>query len=1104
MDIRIKKLIASVLMLALFIDSAGFSCVFEKTVFGAEQNFTEIEEIIDTEKDSIEDEEIQIESIDEAEEILTGDETPDKIYPNVGDGGMIAYLTGDTLTFSGVGKMKNWTNFVDVPWYEDRRSINNIVIPGGITTIGEQAFKETSITSIDIPDTVTEINTGAFLFCNKLSTVTMPITAKVTDNAFVDTEPSVFTLFSLIKGADGTKTVNYTEVSAKKLPWNKMPDTATIDIATDIEEIGEYTFYKAKAIKNIRLENVSKIGKSAFEGCTGFSDLYLDNSTVSIEIGDRAFKECKDMDNVTVPISIIPNADAFAGCEKLARIDLLSGTGIGTDYSMDTYINTPWYVADKINGKSNVIQSIDSSITKFGNYTFAYCENITTLPTLGSDVDKLGKGMLLGCKKLTEFKIPDKVLNIENEVFADCNALSKLTLHKNIKTIGNYSFRECDGLISFKVPEETLQMNETTFFGCDNITALTYERVLEEYKWYRTTDYKDNTYYDLAANLTKATKDIKIYLKPYKDEPVVDPVYYHVYLRYGDNLISDNKLLKEDGVDLYFSDPGTPTAPRSGVSFEGWYEDKEFKTKVVFPLKLENEKTDIYSKWDCLHEDTKIVITKQPTCVEKGLCDIVCTFPACGAIVIKDKEIDPTDHEIIECVIEEYEKNPANFEVFEEPTLSSKGKAHPKCKKCREFTDITQTLVLPELFSDEAVHKVSDTEYTVNIVKGTTVTIPAIAKAPTDVKWVAKFEELKIACVSTKGEITAEKYGRVDLNVRRYSVYSKVESECKYTDYAIHIKVTDPAFSEKKYFIKTGDELNLDDIYVNVGKGNTKLDKEIKIKDEKIVAYNDGTFTGLKYGNTVVEVYILNKFCGSCRIYVDDPHMSDATVSILNGKGYQLRVSGTNSKIKWSSSDESIATVTNKGKVKPVSTGTVTITAKLEKFGDAEISAVVYVDKPVLTPSYEVLMLDEDKDIKKSYTIAVTKTSGEATDWKTTNKFAEVSDTGEVTGLKAGTSTITCIINKIKHKCTVKVCDPVIAGAKAVKRRKRTKFTVKQVIKDSEIEWSSSDISIAVVSPDGTVIGIGKGVANISATVSVVNSKGEKLTRVVSKEIEVK
>lgn len=71
------------------------------------------------------------------------------------------------------GKIKNGKIIESA--FEGNKSIRNITIPDGVTTIGYRAFLEcTSLTSVTIPDSVTTIGGGAFSDCSSLTSVTIP------------------------------------------------------------------------------------------------------------------------------------------------------------------------------------------------------------------------------------------------------------------------------------------------------------------------------------------------------------------------------------------------------------------------------------------------------------------------------------------------------------------------------------------------------------------------------------------------------------------------------------------------------------------------------------------------------------------------------------------------------------------------------------------------------------------------------------------------------------------------------------------------------------------------------------------------------------------
>ena len=144
-------------------------------------------------------------------------------------------------------------------------SLNTIVIPNSVTSIGTNAFSFCSgLKTVTIPNSVTSIGTNAFSFCSGLKTVTIP-------NSVTDIGDEAFYYCT-----------GLTEVT----------------IPNSVTSIGSGTFEDCSGLKTVTIPNsVTDIGDEAFYYCTGLKTVTIGNSVKSI--GDKAFYHCSSLEHVT-------------------------------------------------------------------------------------------------------------------------------------------------------------------------------------------------------------------------------------------------------------------------------------------------------------------------------------------------------------------------------------------------------------------------------------------------------------------------------------------------------------------------------------------------------------------------------------------------------------------------------------------------------------------------------------------------------------------------------------------------------------------------------------------------------------------------------------
>ena len=181
-------------------------------------------------------------------------------------------------------------------------SLTQIELPNSITTIGYEAFSEcTALTQIELPYSITYISFYAFEGCTALIEINVAI-----NNEIYSSEDGV--LFDKNK----TELIVYPAGKADKK--YEIPET--------VISISGYAFFECENLTEIALPNsITRIGPGVFEGCTNLTKINLPDKITSIE--DNAFGGCASLRKIELPDGITNIGDyAFGECKNLTQIEL--------------------------------------------------------------------------------------------------------------------------------------------------------------------------------------------------------------------------------------------------------------------------------------------------------------------------------------------------------------------------------------------------------------------------------------------------------------------------------------------------------------------------------------------------------------------------------------------------------------------------------------------------------------------------------------------------------------------------------------------------------------------------------------------------------------
>lgn len=263
-------------------------------------------------------------------------------------------------------------------------------------------------------------------------------------------------------------------------------------------------------------------------------------------------------------------------------------------------------------------------------------------------------------------------------------------------------------------------------------------------------------------------------------------------------------------------------------------------------------------------------------------------------------------------------------------------------------------------------------------------------------------------------------------------------------------------------------------------------------KNGKVAAVTGGEVTiSAKCGNREARCMV------TVVVPISSLNLNKESISLTEGESETLAVSilpedATVQNLKWHSSNEQIVRVDDEGKVTAIKKGEATITVEV---GDKSASCRVVVDEPFVPVNGVSLSMSSLKLMKGgSETLVATVSPSNASKptvvWKSSDEsIVKVDQDGKVTAIKIGSATITATAGECFASCMVSVTIPVsgvtLSSSFLTLGKGETFVLVANVspedAMDKTIIWSSSNNSVATVK-DGTVLGVGGGTAEITAT----------------------
>ena len=276
-----------------------------------------------------------------------------------------------------------------------RNNLVNVIIPEGVTNIGNSAFKYCkNLTSVIIPSTVKGIEYGAFFSCSRLKNVIIfEGTANIGDYAFY--------------GCQSLK---------------------SIDIPSTVLKIGRGAFYSCKNLREVLIPYpVKEIGEDAFGDCWNLTNITIPSSVVSI--GDDAFSECNKLKEVYNLSKLTITCSAKVIHKSLDEESILTKTEDGFVFmsSKKSLGKYEYYLIDYFGDNIHVVlpSFIDGHTYEIYDKAF-YCNDSIISVVIPEGVTRIGDNAFYECENLMRVTIPSSVTYIDDDAFEYCRKLVEI------------------------------------------------------------------------------------------------------------------------------------------------------------------------------------------------------------------------------------------------------------------------------------------------------------------------------------------------------------------------------------------------------------------------------------------------------------------------------------------------------------------------------------------------------------------------------------------------------------------------------------------------------------------------------------------------------
>ena len=988
----------------------------------------------------------------------------------------------DYMAFSVTGltefTMPSELQKIDMYAFSGCENLEKVILNDKLEVIETRAFAECrKLQDVVLPDSLQSIGDGVFLDCN-LSTIRIPEhVILIKDGAFSNNKQ----LSEIVVDEHNTK---YASVDG--ILYNKKM-TELISVPANLS--GEIT------IPN----GITRIGENSFEGCK-ISGVELPDS---LEVIDRwAFRNTM-LEEIDIPDSVYEIGEAaFANCACIKRIKLsdsiktISNEMFNNDILL-SYVDVPQSVESiglsAFMGTGIQAIMIGKNVKTIEDTSFSNCDNLSFINvdkenqmyscqdgilydkaykhllvvpkkvggdvTIPAGVEELGKYAFFNNANITGITLPDSVKLIDDYCFAQCTKLRKINLGKDIQKIGAEAFT---GTAYWE--EQNHWENGVLYIDNYAVGSLAQDTPRSLKLKSGTTVISEYCFWD--------NKKIQKIVLPDSVRFINDCAFEFCVnlqlVKMSSNLQKLDEMAFINCAKLY-----SIVLPESVDEIGGW------AFSGCGALKYIVSDYDIFNAENLQFAESNISCVQVPRCSTNNIlgnqenCDVIVNIskledaiPYGGYTVYS--HVKRNDEQRLDNLYYDGEWNQATFWVDGmvlqmEPVLSAQVLQAPAQSLIDQYLPDGAKFIGWDIDGDGKADK-----------------LPATLTA----------------------DLNA--YAVYDTPIQSVSLPESAEVEEGYT------KKLTVAYAPEEY--------SHDDTLL------------WSSSDEKVATVTeDGTVKGIAQGEAVITAALKEdpSIKAQCTVTVTQVNygikLSEYQKEMNVGETYRIPAEIVVPKddtdtTEWTSSDESVATVSETGEVTAVAPGETDIRIRHGSIDEAHYTVRVYapLQSIFFKETIEQMNVGDEKKLQITYDPVNTSDDKSVTWISTDRSVLSVDADGTVTAKGPGHAKIIALVNGRRCEMEVEVFAPLqwiklntATGTLRLERKKELSviYEPENTTDDTTVQWESSDPSIATIDENGVVTAVQTGKATITATVgdktasyevTVVGLKDDKTGIIVS------